>query len=110
MQSNGQNMRPALDLRPPDKILNQIKNALCWPTKNMANRVQKGKGLLTLQYYAVLFIEGSYLNILIFSYYSENHCFHTMVVMDGRWKQNLEQNHSPFNLNLKLKLNSLAHI
>ena len=53
MQSNGQNMRPALDLRPPDKILNQIKNALCWPTKNMANRVQKALLCNIMQYYSM---------------------------------------------------------
>ena len=80
MQSNGQNMRPALDLRPPDKILNQIKNVLCWPTKNMANRAKKSSLFCNImQYYTIhsRFI-FEYFHIIV----KENLCFHTMV-MDG---------------------------
>lgn len=67
MQSNGQNMRPALDLRPPDKILNQIKNVLCWPTKNMANHAKKASLLCNImQYYSRFIFEYFHIILKIF--------------------------------------------
>ena len=67
MQSNGQNMRPALDLRPPDKILNQIKNVLCWPTKIMANHAKKASSLCNImQYYSRFLFEYFHIILKIF--------------------------------------------
>ena len=64
MQSNGQNMRPALDLRPPDKILNQIKNVLCWPTKNHAKKASLLCNIM--QYYSRFIFEYFHFILKIF--------------------------------------------